>query len=43
MTVNSWLLAMALIACWYWGYLVGKWWERIKNDPPPADDNEMMW
>ena len=30
MTVNSWLLAIALIACWYWGFVDGVvvevWW-----------------
>ena len=43
MTVNSWILAVALLACWYWGFVCGEWWERRKNNPPPQDPDEMMW
>lgn len=43
MLENDWLLAMALLACWYWGFVSGKWWEDKKHNPPPPDDDEMMW
>lgn len=43
MTVNSWLLALILMSTWYFGYRFGRWWERVKDAPPPQDPDEMMW
>lgn len=43
MLKNDWLLSIALLACWYWGFVSGKWWEDKKHNPPPPENDEMWW
>ena len=40
---NDWLLSIAFIAVWYFGFVCGKWWVTMKDEPPPPDNDEMMW
>lgn len=41
MLENDWLLSIALIAVWYFGFVSGKWWERLNNEAMPDNDEEM--
>jgi len=38
---NDLTLIAALVSCWWFGFVAGKWWERLKNTPPP--DTEEFW
>ena len=40
---NDLLLIAALVATWFFGFVSGKWWERMKWEPPPPDNDEMWW
>jgi hypothetical protein len=38
-----WQLILMLIITWYFGFVSGKWWERIKDEAPPEGDNGIWW
>lgn len=40
---NDCLLIAAFVVVWLFGYVSGKWWERMKWEPPPPDNDEMWW
>lgn len=40
---NSLLLIAALVAAFWFGFAAGKWWERVKDAPPPQDHNDIWW
>lgn len=39
---NDLLLIAALVSAWWFGFVAGKWWERLKNEEMP-DNDEGMW
>lgn len=40
---NDLLLIGALVCCFLFGFAAGRWWERIKHEPPPPDEDEIWW
>lgn len=40
---NDLILIAAFVCSFLFGYVTGKWWERMKHEPPPPDNDEMWW
>lgn len=38
-----WQLFFLLASAWYWGFVAGKWWERIKDEEQPDQNDEIWW
>jgi hypothetical protein len=36
-----WHLVFLLAIAWYFGFVSGKWWEQVKNEPMPDNDEEL--
>lgn len=42
MLENDWLLSIAFVVCWYFGFVSGKWWASLSKEEMP-DNDEGMW
>lgn len=40
--MTDFLLPLAFIATWYFGFVFGRWWERFTSEEMP-DNDEGMW
>lgn len=36
-------VTFVLVCAWYFGFVMGKWWERLKDEVPPEHNDEIWW
>lgn len=36
-----WHIVFLLACAWYWGFKTGEWWEQVKDEPMPDNDEEL--